>query len=250
MFNNNIYIAVLSLVFMELIEKLQASGLTGNEAKVYLELIKIGEASANQIAKNIGMDRTLAYTVLNHLIEKGQVNYIIKKGKKIFSCSSLDSLLNQVKSKEILISELINELKTFEKRDSPKTKIEIYEGKEGLRTMFRLLWKYKSFCSFGATGRAYEALYESNALAKEWIKNKGSGRVITNHKYKNHEMTNLKNMFFKYLDVESESTTTIYGDYVSIHTAIDKPFIILINDKNIAKSYLNHFEVLWKVAKA
>ena len=234
---------------MELIEKLQASGLTGNEAKVYLELLKIGESSANEIAKNIGMDRTLTYTVLNHLIEKGQVNYIIKKSKKIFSCSNLDNLLNQVKSKELLISGLINELKNFEKRDSPKTGVEIYEGKEGLRTIFRLMGKHKSFCSFGATGRAYEALYESDALAREWIKNKGSGRVITDTKYKNHEMTKIKNIVFRYLDLESEATTSIYGDYVSIHTSMDKPFIILIKDKHIAKSYMSHFEVLWKVAK-
>src|SRR3989338_5886077 len=104
MFNNNIYITIILFFIMELIEKLQVSGLTGNEAKVYVELLKIGESSANEIAKNIGMDRTLAYTVLNNLIEKGQVNYVIKKGKKIFSCSSLDNLLTSVKSKELLIN--------------------------------------------------------------------------------------------------------------------------------------------------
>ena len=64
---------------MGVYEKLQQVGLTGNEAKVYLELVKKGESSANQVAKDIGMDRTLTYTVLNHLIEKGQVSYIIKK---------------------------------------------------------------------------------------------------------------------------------------------------------------------------
>src|SRR3989344_1334609 len=133
MFNNNIYIAVLSLVFMELIEKLQASGLTGNEAKVYLELLKIGEASANQIAKNIGMDRTLSYTVLNHLIEKGQVNYVIKRGKKYFRGSDPVNLLNPLKKKQVLISDLISDLKRIRKIEEVKQEIDIYEGKEGLR---------------------------------------------------------------------------------------------------------------------
>ena len=234
---------------MELIEKLHVSGLTGNEAKVYLELLKIGESSANEIAKNIGMDRTLAYTVLNNLIEKGQVNYVIKKGKKIFSCSSLDNLLTSVKSKELLINGLIKELRSLEKKDSERTKIEIYEGKEGLRTIINLMRRHKSLCFFGATGRAYDYLYEIPALAKEWAKEKRFARAITSPKYKGHEMTKVKNIQIRYLDVESEATTSIYGDYVSIHISIDKPFIILIKDKYIAQSYRNHFEVLWKVAK-
>ena len=64
---------------MDIYEKIQEAGLTGNEARVYLELIKKGELTANQIARNISMDRTLTYTVLNHLIEKGQVSYVIKE---------------------------------------------------------------------------------------------------------------------------------------------------------------------------
>ena len=70
---------------MEILEKLQKAGLTGNESKVYLELVKKGELSANQIAKNLGIDRTLTYTILNHLIEKGQVSYVIRDNKKFFS---------------------------------------------------------------------------------------------------------------------------------------------------------------------
>ena len=65
-------------------EKLRKAGLTGNEAKVYLELLRKGALSANDLAKKISMDRTLTYTVLNHLIEKGLVNYVIKEKKKFF----------------------------------------------------------------------------------------------------------------------------------------------------------------------
>ena len=68
---------------MEFEDKLREAGLTGNESKVYYELLKKGQLSANQLAKNIGMDRTLTYTVLNHLIEKGMVSYTIKSNKMI-----------------------------------------------------------------------------------------------------------------------------------------------------------------------
>ena len=94
---------------MDIYEKLQKAGLTGNEAKIYLELLKNGELSANAIAKNIGMDRTLTYTVLNHLIEKGQVNYVVKENKKFFSCSNPDNLINRLKAAEIMVLDLISE---------------------------------------------------------------------------------------------------------------------------------------------
>ena len=96
---------------MNIHEKLQQAGLTGNESKVYLELIKKGESSANQLAKNLSLDRTLTYTILNHLIEKGQINYIIKENKKFFNISSPESLINQIKAKQLLILDLIKDLK-------------------------------------------------------------------------------------------------------------------------------------------
>ena len=234
---------------MDIYEKLQEAGLTGNEAKVYLELLKKGGLSANQLAKNIGMDRTLAYTVLNHLIEKGQVSYIIKEGKKKFSVSDPESLLNSLKAKEVLVSELINELKRIRKEEYQEVKIEVYEGKEGMRKFLNMAMKHNDFCSFGATGRAYDHLYEVPAIAKKWVSGKGKGRIITTTKFKNHEMIKIKNIEFRYLDIKCESTTGIWGDNISIHLAIDKPIVIIIKNKYIAEAYRNHFEILWKVAK-
>ncbi|MEK6897262.1 MAG: helix-turn-helix domain-containing protein [Nanoarchaeota archaeon] len=234
---------------MDIYEKLQKAGLTGNEAKIYLELLKNGELSANAIAKNIGMDRTLTYTVLNHLIEKGQVNYVVKENKKFFSCSNPDNLINRLKAAEIMVLDLISELKTIKKETKSQTEINVYEGKEAIRSIFNLFKKYKEMLSFGATGRAYDYLYESPALAKELIKSGMKGRIITSRKYKEHPMVKIKTIETKYADYESEATTTIFGDYVMIHVAKDKPVIILIKNKDIASSYRAHFEVLWKQAK-
>ncbi len=231
---------------MEVYEKLQQAGLTGNEAKVYLELLKKGELSANQIAKNIGMDRTLAYTVLNHLIEKGQVNYTFKKNKKIFSCSNPESLLNPIKSKEILIVDLIKELKIIKPEKAAKTEINVYEGKEGIRTLMRDIVKAKQFLAFGGTGRAYDLLYEMPAIAKQLEKTKASAKVIIGKEYKGHEFIKYKNIKVKSIEIKSEATTSIFGDCVSIHLIKDKPIVIIIKNKDIADSYRNYFNHMWK----
>ena len=112
-----------------ILDKLKEAGLTGNETKVYYELLKKGELVANNIAKNIGLDRTLTYTILNNLIEKGQVSYIIKEKKKFFSVTDPENLLNSIKKKEVIIKDLIPELKQIKTLTQTEQEIKIYEGK-------------------------------------------------------------------------------------------------------------------------
>jgi len=234
---------------MEIIARLKEAGLTGNEAKVYLELLQSGSLSANRLAKNIGMDRTLAYTVLNHLIEKGQVRYIIKKNKKVFSCTPPNSLLNPVREKEALIKNLIGDLEKTEKKELEETEVTIYEGKEGVRNLLREILKEKKVDAFGSTGRAYDLIFESPDLAKEAEKRGVIMRVIASKEHEKKKFTKHKNLLIKFLDVDSEATTSILNDRISIHLIKGKPITIVIKNKHIVKSYKNYFEWMWKNAR-
>jgi len=229
-------------------EQLRRAGLTGNESKVYLELLKLGELSANQIAKKLGMDRTLSYTVLNHLIEKGIVSYVIKDNKKYFQAADPDNLLNPVIEKQVFIKGLIPMLKKIKKTTETPYEINVFEGKEGLRSFIKLVLKQRYFLSFGATGRAYEALYEMPAIVKEIDKKQIQVKIITNIKFKEKPAFAFKEFKYRYLAVKSDVTTSIFGDYVSIHILTQKPFIILIKNKEIAEGYRNYFEFMWSMA--
>src|SRR3989344_5332232 len=235
---------------MDIYEQLKEAGLTGNEAKVYQELLIKGQTSANKIAKQLSMDRTLSYTVLNHLTEKGLVSYIVKEGKKFFEATQPENLLNQVKKKELVIGELIKELTKIKKTSDSPFEINVYEGKEGLRSWFNfVLNKSKEFSSFGATGKAFYELYEMPALTKQVKKMKVRARIIGNKEHQQTEAFNVPHVEYRYLDIKSEATTSVFGEYVSIHLIKGKPFIVLIKNKEVAESYKNYFEVLWSQAK-
>lgn len=231
-------------------EKLKKCGLTGNEAKAYVELLKHNLINGSQLAKKASLDRTLTYQILNNLVEKGLVHYIIKSHKKYFGASNPQNLLNPLKEKEAFIKDLIPELRSFKKIKEEKQEINIYEGIEGLRSLMREIIKKKSFCAFGATGRAYDILYELPRIGKELTKKGFSARIIMDLKYKTHEILKLKGMEARFLNIKGKATTTIFGDKVSIHVIKEKPIIIVIKNKDIVESYKNHFEVLWEVAKA
>jgi sugar-specific transcriptional regulator TrmB len=234
---------------MDINEKLLECGLTRNEAKVYLELAKKGELSANSLAKNLGIDRTLTYTILNHLIEKGQVKYIKRENKKFFSCSEPNNLLNHIKAKEAVISQLILDLTKLKHENPGETEVNIYEGTEGIRVLYRELQNSKNFDSFGATGRAYNLLFESHSIAKKAEKAKFQVRIITNNEHAKEEFLRYNFIKAKYFDIKSEATTCIFGDKISIHLIKGKPIVIIIKNKEISESYRNYFNYLWKSSK-
>lgn len=233
---------------MDLIEKLKLAGFTGNEAKVYLELLKRGSISANELAKKLSMDRTLCYQLLNNLISKGYASYIIKTNKKYFEASNPDSIIISFKEKEDLINNIIPELKSIQKIQNNIQEVEIYEGKKGLKVLFENIIKSKNIMVFGATGKSYDILkWELGHIIKESELLKLKGRIIVDSKLKNHPMTTLKNVKIKFVDnVPAESTTTIFDDKVAIHTLTDTPLIIFIKNKSIAQTYKNYFEYMWR----
>ncbi len=232
-----------------IIDSLRESGLTGNEAKVYLELIKKGELPANQIAKNISMDRTLTYTILNNLIDKGMISYVIKENKKYFISSDPENLLNNIKKQEIIAMNTISELKKIQKIIPEQEEITIYEGKKGLRTLLNEMSKSKNIYSFGATGKAYDTLYESPHILKDMIKKNIKSKIIFAKEYNKHQLIQNKNIESRYLEIKSEATTTILDDKVTIHIIREKPLILIIKNKKIVESYKEHFNILWLNAK-
>lgn len=233
-------------------ENLKQAGLTGNESKVYLELLKRGSIGGSELSKKVRLDRTMTYQLLNNLIEKGMVNYITKENKKYFSSADPENLLNRLKEQEEFINNLIPELKKFKQIKEVEQDVQIYEGKAGLRVLYQEFFQLKEITFFGGTGKSYEILYETPRLAKKLIKNGLNGRGIVDRSAQNKVFTKLKNLEIRYVNAPSYDTiTTITNDgRVAIHClAADKPLVIIIKNKFIADTYKNYFEILWNNAK-
>ena len=82
---------------MDIQKLLENLGLEQKEAKVYLELLKLGEATATKIGEKTNLDRTLMYQIANKLIEKGLVSYIIKNNVKYFSAANPKKLMEDIR---------------------------------------------------------------------------------------------------------------------------------------------------------
>ncbi|MBI5881125.1 hypothetical protein HZB90_03275 [archaeon] len=232
-------------------ERLRRAGLTGNEAKIYLELLKRGEINGSELAKKAGLDRSLTYTVLNNLIDKGLVSYVMKEKLRVYRAADPQNLLTNLEQREKDVKKLIPELKTIEKLAAIPQAVTVYEGKEGLKVLFEDIFKTKELVFFGGTGRSYEVLRWEMPHFEERIA-KGGRRIrgIMNKRYSADKIKLLPSAEVRFLEgVDSDATTTIFGDTVGIHVLLEKPLVIIMKNKVIAEGYRNYFEFMWRSAK-
>lgn len=125
-------------------------GFSEKELWIYEILLKIGVASAAQVARELKLPRQTAYTILLYLAKSGVVEQSDKRGVKQFFADP-DTLLLLVERKKKELERNQEELK----RELPKLfltkrkkfsfpKITYYEGEQGLRRLFaNILEQYK-----------------------------------------------------------------------------------------------------------
>src|SRR3989338_6207256 len=141
----------------EILEKL---GLSPNEVKVYLVLLRLGSASATEIAKGSGVHRVNVYDALERLMEKGLVSAVVKINKKYYEAADPDRIVDMLKEKERGIEEvrqILPELKMDYKMASKRQDVHNFKGREGLKTFFedilKTLKKGEEILSFGSAGK-------------------------------------------------------------------------------------------------
>ena len=124
-------------------EILKDLGLTNTEIKIYITLLEFGSSLASVISKKSNIERTVTYHILEKLIRKGIVSYVIKENRKYFSSAEPERLKNILKEKEQSLNELIPELIKIKKQEEHPLSIEVFRGKEGFKTVMGDLIKDK-----------------------------------------------------------------------------------------------------------
>lgn len=243
---------------MEIEEALSKIGLTKNESKVYIALLDLGTALAGKIAKISEIHRRPTYDALSRLLDKGLISYSIKSGKKYFQVANPERLNLILKEKEKYLEYVLPKL--IEKFNSKKPEIfsEIYEGKEGIKTIMEdILNTKKEFLTIGSTGKGNIVFpYYIEHFSKKREKLKIKRRVLVANTplgkdhyniLKNQKLVNIK---FLHKEMKNPQTTWIYGNKIAIILVSENyPVATLIENKEVADNYRDFFELLWKQAK-
>lgn len=236
-------------------EILKKIGLSINEIKVYLALLKLGENLASKISRETSLNRSLVYKILEDLIKKGFVGYVIKENRKYFNAASPNKLLDIIKDNEREIKKILPELLNLKKPIEKTPAVEIYSGKEGMKTMLEdVLRLNKEILVLGAKSDFSEQLiYYHPNWHKRRIKSKIYLKILFEYGQKIAEQ--LKKLSYtkvRYLpkEIESKIMIAIYKDRTAVELWFDHPSTILIKDSNVADFFKQYFKLLWNISKS
>ncbi len=238
------------MLFMDA-SALKDLGLTNREIEVYIKLIELGESSAADLAKDSSISRTHVYEALRTLMDKGLASSVTKDFKKYYIAADSSKLLEVVRETQSRISSLIPMLERIRTPKEAIPKIEVYEGKEGVKTIMMDTLKLKRGSEILLLNVGEHTKQVMGPFAKLYFKEKQKkdikSRVIFSKKFEFLDPTAEKK--FTIRKDTSPTLTMIYGNKVSIVFWLEKPMAVVIESKEAAKEYKQYFEVLWKQAK-
>ena len=92
-------------------EQLKELGLTDNEVKIYLLLLKQGLLNPTEISQKLGLHRGYVYDALERMQEKEVVNSVLKNNKKHFQATSPETLIEFLKLRLENFEKIVPDLK-------------------------------------------------------------------------------------------------------------------------------------------
>ncbi len=233
-------------------------GLSKGESEIYLILLNYGQLQVSDIAKRTKISRPHVYDILNKLVTKGLVCYIVKESKNFYNIAGPEKLLDFIKEKEDFINNILPEINKIYKEQKQKSSFEVLEGIEGLKFVFNdiLREKPKEWLADGGTSTAFKLPVIPEFLEIWHKKRINAGiklRVIMNSDENSIERGGVLGKMpmteVKFADTKTPSASTIYlyGDKIAIMIWSEKnPRAIIIEDSSLYEFFKNHFEESWK----
>ncbi|MDI6721210.1 MAG: helix-turn-helix domain-containing protein [Candidatus Aenigmarchaeota archaeon] len=239
-------------------------GFTKSEIAVYFALIEIGSSTTGPIIKKAGIASGKAYLILDKLITKGLVTFVIKSGVKYYQAKDPERIIDYMKEKESELrkkeekmKEILPYLKQKYEQKKHENIAEIYEGDRGLKTFYEFVLKEipKGECIF-VMGATREVLEKFDRYLMSWNKRRIKlgirMKIIYNHDCRNlgKKRKNLRLTEVRYMkpEMETPAWVDIFMDYVVTINVHGTPVCFLIKSKEAADSYMKYFELVWKQA--
>jgi sugar-specific transcriptional regulator TrmB len=244
---------------------LKEIGFTDGEIKVYYALFELGETTVGPISKKSGVTHAKVYPILDKLIQKGLVTYVIKDGRKNYSATNPNSLLEYVNKKvrslneeKEKIIEIIPSLLAKQKELEKVQYSRVFEGFRGLRALFYELFsnnKEKTeICVLGLDDVIkeerfvrffyfYHKIRRENKIELRLILKKNMKYFVDSY-YEEKKILSSKDKI-KYVNVTFPAGVFIFKDHVITVIEDEKVTAFDIKSRQAAERYRKFFYSIW-----
>ncbi len=240
-------------------------GFTQGEIKVYSALLSLQKSTVTKIIEKSGVSSSKVYLILDKLIHKGLVRYIIIKNAKEFHLSPPSELVEYVEREKAklvqaerktrkLVEQISSSLSTYSQESA-----QIYRGTKGVKAAHVSLLE----------GLTKDDVFRFFSVEKTAVKNKATRLMFADIHAKREArkipvrgiaLPELKGLFHKYFPNTSTYNVrfhpltlnqgiTIGKDRIIIENALPEPFAVEIISEQMAKRYQEFFDKLWRKQK-
>lgn len=241
---------------MESLKSLEKLGFNQKEQNVYLALLQLEKATANQIALQSKLKRPTTYDILYRLASQGFIAETKENGKRLFVANNPENMIHIIEEQKRELKNDLPELLSIYNTKVNKPKVAYFDGLEGIRNLYE---DTLSVLEKGDEILAYVGNYEIPELeqymhdyvlrrAKKGIKargiaeNKPGIKEFTKENKEQLRVTRLINEG----EFNLKNEINIYANKVIIITYKPEPFGVLIESKEIADTQRAIFEMAWR----
>jgi sugar-specific transcriptional regulator TrmB len=243
---------------------LKEIGLTEGETKVYYSLFELGETSVGPISNKSGVTHAKVYPILSKLINKGLVSHVIKEGRKYFSATNpnnliefIDMKVRNLEEEKTKIKSIIPSLLANQKAQEKVQYSRVFEGFRGLRALFYELFNQNKGAEILVFGLDDLLVHEGfisffsfyHSLRRE---RKISTKIIFRNEVKAiiKEKYDAKHLFsksdkIKYLNLGFPTGAFIFKDHVITIVYDEGVTVFDIKSKQNAERYKIFFNSIW-----
>ena len=231
-------------------------GLSKNDSKIYLTLLKHGPSTVTIIPKQSGIHRANVYSALERLRNKGLASDVIQKDKKLFGPADPSLLINLLQEKEMKLRAMLPQFSLDYSISQKENTVEVYNGAAAFRNLFlHYLEVGKNIYAFGipegsvsVVGEYFQnTIHKRRAKNKQWMYHIYNSAATDRMKFLNTlPYTNARHLPKEY---DIPVITLVCGDEVAIVSVKEhKPTIVIIHNKDMAEAYQKYFMILWEKA--
>lgn len=246
------------------VSALKALGFTTSESLVYLALLELGDSTRSKIISESGIAGSKVYEVLERLQQKGLATIYVKNKVKHFKPQNPEQLIHYVEDKEVQLQQQKNLIQSFLPQLNAKflstkqdQEVELLVGLKSLRLFFEEQIKdlnpgetsYVIGGTMGVDEDAVVAFFRNVHLQREQKKLKT--KMLYNKKQKHIVKSSYNSKEFphsetRFIDHGSAVAINIHNNKVLINIFGKELTGIKITSQEIADSFMEYFNLLWK----
>ncbi len=241
----------------QLILLLKRVGLDDKEAKLYLALLELGEATVLEVAAKAGVKRPTAYLILDSLHAKGAAFMIRAAGRTRFIAEKPAKLLTKMQEATELFTKHLEDFDILTHESMKRPRLVFFDGSEGFKKIWQMIFdsgiseyliitdpqEMLGFVRKGyITGKIIKEKTKRGIRSRQLITfSEYAKEIVAKDKQENRVSRILPHTY------HAPFTTIIFGDSVAFISPSGENMMLVFESSAFAKTQRSLFEALWNM---